>query len=61
MTQEERLLIKDLDKCDFGEMHAMHTAKVEARRNMTKEEKQVGCSFLLSMNMLLFSHLTFIV
>uniref|UniRef100_A0A7N6B0V0 DNA topoisomerase I n=1 Tax=Anabas testudineus TaxID=64144 RepID=A0A7N6B0V0_ANATE len=40
MTQEERLLIKDLDKCDFGEMHAMHTAKVEARRNMSKEEKQ---------------------
>lgn len=45
MTREERLLIQDLDKCDFGEMHAMHKAKVEARKNMTKEEKQVG--FLL--------------
>ncbi|XP_028263769.1 DNA topoisomerase I, mitochondrial [Parambassis ranga] len=40
MTNKERLLIQDLDKCDFGEMHAMHKAKVEARKNMTKEEKQ---------------------
>ncbi|KAK2841958.1 hypothetical protein Q5P01_012158 [Channa striata] len=39
MTQEERSLIQVLDKCDFGEMHAMHKAKVEARKNMTKEEK----------------------
>ncbi|XP_033181143.1 DNA topoisomerase I, mitochondrial isoform X2 [Mastacembelus armatus] len=39
MTDEERLLIEDLDKCDFGEIHAMHKAKVEARKNMTKEEK----------------------
>ncbi|XP_074488002.1 DNA topoisomerase I, mitochondrial [Sebastes fasciatus] len=39
MTHEERLLIKDLDKCDFGEMHAMHKAKVEARKAMTKKEK----------------------
>lgn len=41
MTNEERALIKDLEKCDFGEIHAMHKAKVEARRNMTKEEKLV--------------------
>ncbi|TNN85043.1 DNA topoisomerase 1 [Liparis tanakae] len=41
MTNEERSLIKDLDKCDFGEIHAMHKAKVEARKNMTKEEKLV--------------------
>ncbi|KAM3870097.1 DNA topoisomerase I, mitochondrial [Diretmus argenteus] len=41
MTHEERLLIKDLDKCDFGELHAMHKAKVEARKNMSKEEKLV--------------------
>ncbi|XP_071314234.1 DNA topoisomerase I, mitochondrial [Trachinotus anak] len=40
MTHEERLLIKNLDKCNFGEIHAMHKAKVEARKNMTKEEKQ---------------------
>uniref|UniRef100_A0A8C4GZC7 DNA topoisomerase I n=1 Tax=Dicentrarchus labrax TaxID=13489 RepID=A0A8C4GZC7_DICLA len=39
MTHEERSLIKNLDKCDFGEIHAMHKAKVEARKNMTKEEK----------------------
>lgn len=41
MTQEERVLIKDLDKCDFGEMNAMHKAKVEARKNLSKEEKLV--------------------
>ncbi|CAJ1057227.1 DNA topoisomerase I%2C mitochondrial isoform X1 [Xyrichtys novacula] len=40
MTHEERKLIQDLNKCNFGEMHAMHVAKVEARRNLTKEEKQ---------------------
>lgn len=41
------MLIKDLDKCDFGEMHAMHKAKVEAKKNLTKEEKQVVCILLL--------------
>lgn len=47
MTHEERLLIKDLNKCNFGEYHAMHKAKVEARKNMTKEEKQVRlCLFM---------------
>uniref|UniRef100_A0A3P8PDD3 DNA topoisomerase I n=1 Tax=Astatotilapia calliptera TaxID=8154 RepID=A0A3P8PDD3_ASTCA len=40
MTHEERSLIQDLDKCDFGEIHAMHKAKTEARKNMSKEEKQ---------------------
>ncbi|XP_077423640.1 DNA topoisomerase I, mitochondrial isoform X2 [Vanacampus margaritifer] len=41
MTHEERLLIQDLDKCDFGEIHAMHKAKVEEKKNMTKEDKLV--------------------
>ncbi|TSK38475.1 DNA topoisomerase 1 [Bagarius yarrelli] len=41
MTLEERLLITDLNKCDFGELHAMHREKVEARKNMSKEEKLV--------------------
>uniref|UniRef100_H3CTS1 DNA topoisomerase I n=1 Tax=Tetraodon nigroviridis TaxID=99883 RepID=H3CTS1_TETNG len=41
MTDEERSLIQELDKCDFGEIHAMHKAKVEARKNMSKEEKLV--------------------
>lgn len=45
MTHEERSLIKDLDKCDFGEMHAMHKAKVEARKNMSKDEKLVWFRF----------------
>ncbi|KAF5904732.1 DNA topoisomerase I, mitochondrial-like isoform X1 [Clarias magur] len=41
MTLEERMLITDLNKCDFGELHGMHREKVEARKNMSKEEKQV--------------------
>lgn len=41
MTHKERSLIEDLEKCDFGEIHAMHVAKVEARRNMSKDEKLV--------------------
>lgn len=44
MTEGERSLIQELDKCDFGEIHAMHKAKVEARKNMSKEEKLV-CNF----------------
>uniref|UniRef100_A0A3Q4HZA6 DNA topoisomerase n=1 Tax=Neolamprologus brichardi TaxID=32507 RepID=A0A3Q4HZA6_NEOBR len=40
MTHEERSLIQDLDKCNFGEIHAMHKAKTEARKNMSKEEKK---------------------
>ncbi|KAM9376105.1 DNA topoisomerase I, mitochondrial [Pholidichthys leucotaenia] len=40
MTAQEKTLIQDLDKCDFGEIHEMHKAKVETRKNMTKEEKQ---------------------
>ncbi|XP_021172335.2 DNA topoisomerase I, mitochondrial isoform X2 [Fundulus heteroclitus] len=40
MTPDERSLIKDLEKCDFSEIHAMHKAKVEARKNLSKEEKQ---------------------
>ncbi|KAK5928413.1 hypothetical protein CgunFtcFv8_013479 [Champsocephalus gunnari] len=39
MTHEERTLIKDLDKCNFTELFAMHKARVEARKLMTKEEK----------------------
>lgn len=41
-------MIQDLEKCDFGEIHAMHKAKVEARKNMSKEEKLVN--FYLSCN-----------
>ncbi|XP_037111329.1 DNA topoisomerase I, mitochondrial isoform X1 [Syngnathus acus] len=41
MTHKEQLLIQDLDKCDFGEIHAMHKAKVEEKRNLSKEEKLV--------------------
>ncbi|XP_056137315.1 DNA topoisomerase 1 isoform X1 [Lampris incognitus] len=39
MTEDERLLIGNLNKCDFGEIHAMHKAKVEAKKNLSKEDK----------------------
>ncbi|KAL6478959.1 hypothetical protein MHYP_G00123920 [Metynnis hypsauchen] len=42
MTLEERMLITDLNKCDFGELHAMHKQKVEARKNLSKEEKRIN-------------------
>ncbi|XP_072551927.1 DNA topoisomerase I, mitochondrial [Salminus brasiliensis] len=42
MTLEERTLITDLNKCDFGELHTMHRERVEARKNLSKEEKQVN-------------------
>ncbi|XP_036405890.1 DNA topoisomerase 1-like isoform X2 [Megalops cyprinoides] len=40
MTVEERMLITDLNKCDFGELFRMHQARVEVQHNMSKEEKQ---------------------
>nr|XP_040018507.1 DNA topoisomerase 1 isoform X2 [Gasterosteus aculeatus aculeatus] len=39
MVDEERLLITDLDKCDFREIHTMHKATVEAKKNSTVAEK----------------------
>lgn len=53
MTDAERSLIQDLGKCDFGEIHAMHKAKVEARKNMSKEEKQVcNIQFIMLKNVI---------
>lgn len=48
MSPEEKSLIKDLEKCDFSEIHTMHKANVEARKSMSKEEKQVTL-FLFSL------------
>uniref|UniRef100_A0A8C2B8S1 DNA topoisomerase I DNA binding eukaryotic-type domain-containing protein n=1 Tax=Cyprinus carpio TaxID=7962 RepID=A0A8C2B8S1_CYPCA len=39
---EEKQLIMDLNKCDFGELHAKHKQKVEVRKNLSKEEKLLG-------------------
>ncbi|KAJ8335517.1 hypothetical protein SKAU_G00388590 [Synaphobranchus kaupii] len=41
MSLDERMLITDLNNCDFGELFRMHREKVEARRNTSKEDKQV--------------------
>ncbi|VDL99885.1 unnamed protein product [Schistocephalus solidus] len=40
MTEEERRVIKRLDKCDFRPMFEYFKEKSEERKNMTKEEKQ---------------------
>lgn len=54
MTDAERSLIQDLGKCDFGEIHAMHKAKLEARKNMSKEEKQVcNIQFIVLKNVII--------
>ncbi|RLW12952.1 hypothetical protein DV515_00000587 [Chloebia gouldiae] len=41
MTSEEQEIIKDLDKCDFGEIHKYFVDKNEARKGLPKEEKQI--------------------
>ncbi|XP_043363178.1 DNA topoisomerase I, mitochondrial isoform X7 [Dermochelys coriacea] len=40
MTSEERKKIKHLEKCDFKEMHKYFVDKNEARKALSKEEKQ---------------------
>lgn len=56
MTDDERALIQDLDKCDFGEIHNMHKAKVEARKNMSKHEKLVcNIQFIMLKNVIVNS------
>lgn len=41
MTSKEQEIIKDLDKCDFREIHKYFVDKSEARKALSKEEKQV--------------------
>ncbi|XP_027640117.1 DNA topoisomerase I, mitochondrial isoform X2 [Falco peregrinus] len=40
MTSEEQEIIKDLDKCDFTKIHKYFVDKNEARKALSKEEKQ---------------------
>ncbi|RMC14710.1 hypothetical protein DUI87_06882 [Hirundo rustica rustica] len=40
MSSEEQEIIKDLDKCDFREIHKYFVDKNEARKALSKEEKQ---------------------
>ncbi|XP_065525129.1 DNA topoisomerase I, mitochondrial isoform X3 [Lathamus discolor] len=40
MTSVEQKIIKDLDKCDFSEIHKYFVDKNEARKALPKEEKQ---------------------
>ena len=41
MTSEEKSKITDLNKCNFAEMNEYFKAQSEARKQMSKEEKQV--------------------
>ena len=41
MTSEEAGHIKSFDKCDFTNMHQYFKEKSEAKKQLTKEEKQV--------------------
>ncbi|XP_061106633.1 DNA topoisomerase I, mitochondrial-like [Conger conger] len=40
MTPEERMLITDLNMCDFFELFYLNKRRVDAQYNMSKEEKQ---------------------
>ncbi len=42
MTAKEREVITDLKKCNFNEINDHFKAQSEARKNRTKEEKQVA-------------------
>lgn len=46
MTSEEKSKITDLNKCNFSEMNEYFKAQSEARKQMSKEEKQVGPTFI---------------
>lgn len=41
MTSEEKATVTDLKKCNFTEMSEYFKAQSEARKAMTKEQKQV--------------------
>lgn len=41
MTPDERKKIKDLEKCNFTEIHKYFVEKHEAQKALPKEEKKV--------------------
>lgn len=41
MTSEEKSKITDLNKCNFADMNEYFKAQSEARKQMSKDEKQV--------------------
>lgn len=47
MTSEEKSTITSLSKCDFNHMSQYFKAQAEARKQMTKEEKQVALEGVL--------------
>lgn len=54
MTSEEKSKITDLKKCDFTEMNEYFKAQTEARKAMTKEEKQVSyCHYEIGVKMMM--------
>ena len=43
MSKQEKETITDLKKCNFTEIDEYFKVKVEERKNMSKEQKLVGC------------------
>lgn len=60
MTSEEKSTITSLSKCDFTHMSQYFKAQTEARKQMSKEEKQVP-EGILELLMLTCQHLCVIV
>ncbi len=48
MTDEEKVKMTDLKKCNFSEMSEYFKAQSEARKAMSKEEKQVSFYYTIS-------------
>uniref|UniRef100_A0A673LYE9 DNA topoisomerase 1 n=1 Tax=Sinocyclocheilus rhinocerous TaxID=307959 RepID=A0A673LYE9_9TELE len=57
MTSEEKSKITELKKCDFTEMHEYFKAQSEARKQMSKEEKQVSVFNLTLFGIFIFHSL----
>uniref|UniRef100_A0A8C2DNF0 DNA topoisomerase I DNA binding eukaryotic-type domain-containing protein n=1 Tax=Cyprinus carpio TaxID=7962 RepID=A0A8C2DNF0_CYPCA len=56
MTSEEKSKITELKKCDFTEMHEYFKAQSEARKQMSKEEKQISVSLHCQLNLREHTH-----
>lgn len=50
MTSEEKSRISDLNKCNFTEMSEYFKVQSEARKQMSKEEKQVRFAIRVSLH-----------
>ena len=59
MTSHEREMITDLKKCNFNEINDHFKAQSEARKNKSKEEKQVRNDALFRRNVCICIYVNF--